>query len=208
MADLLAFCPHCQGAGHVPASETADPWAKVYGTFVGDTEVFGERLNTTATEIPDDDPRALDAFGVPMRRGDWAMHVAGVDRSQVPQRTLHPARIVALALMTMRSPTRTYHDARPSLIAREGWNIRPLHHIEFEACWCQWTARGVLAWAKGRGAFSPVEVIAALSAVEKRARFEPLHTRSLKRFLDGMVGRKLLVAAGRGRYRAAEGAEP
>lgn len=204
MADLLAFCPHCQGAGHVPASETNSPWVKVYGEFSGDTEVFGERLDTTATELPDDHPDALDAFGVPMRRGDWAMHVAGVDRSQVPQRTLHPARIVALARLTVRSRTRTYHDAKPSLIAREGWNVRPPHHIEFEACWCQWTARGVLAWAKGE-AFSPADAIVALNAVETRARFDPMHQRALRRFLDAMVVRKLLVAAGRGRYRAAEG---
>lgn len=207
MADRLAFCPRC-GAGHVPAAPDADPWAKVYGSFSGDAQLFGAPLETTTVELADDDPRALDAFGVPMRRGDLAMHIAGVDRSQVPQRTLHPSPIVALALLTTKSPQQTHNDATPSLITRQRWDVRPLHHVEFESCWCHWTTRGVRSWAAGKGEFTPANVTAALNAAAGRDRYERLHVRALRRFLDVMASHKLLVDVGRGRFCALEGAAP
>lgn len=207
---LRAHCPRCDGTGHVPAAPDADPLAKVYGEFHGDTEVFGQRLDTTATELADLDPRAVDVFGVPIARGDLAMHVAGVDRSRIPARTLEPGRVAALGLITVRSRDRVHHDARPSIIVIEPGRVLPLHHVEWEACRWFWTSRGVAAWAaSGAGPFSASDLVDLLNAkMESRFhRLEAMHVRSLRRFLDAMREIKLLDASGRGRFVAAgEGA--
>lgn len=190
----------------------------VYGDF--DCRILGESLVVTIDSLDDGDVRALDILGVPIHRGDTAIHISGFGNYKDSE---HPAgwvREIGWHRARRRDgmPVKsTIRDPEAMVIVAHfcdpAWDAP--HMSLFSPAECYVTLRG-LRHVYGSSVFTPRDVCSRIdAAAESRTgrgspfpmRGDKQHERAVRRLLEECVGNShhRLHRSGRWSYYFREG---
>lgn len=180
------------------AMRDGDP--SVYGDF--DCNIFGYPVVTTIERAEDGDPRILDIFGVPMRRGDVAQHISG--KNEYGER-VDGGHIRELGMKVERrkdgKPDIHWNDPpQPVVIVMEVGNPRwhAPHFAQFAESRYFLTMRGIAATFQDavltpRGIAEKIDLIRGERDGRPVDRYmsilhSPNNVGAIRRFLDANVG--------------------
>jgi hypothetical protein len=180
---------------------------RVYGTY-GNQMLFGYPCSIRTIEIPDGDPRVIDAMGYAgtFRVGELAMHISGFNSYGAKAGAGRIEAIASYEVLWQTPDGRIPREKNASFggLGCEGPDIcaivgDPMHHAMFHEASYSVTLRGIHQWRKGDYyeyascayfGFSPEDVCARVDEVRasgiyptKFAR-QKQHTTAIRRLIE------------------------